>query len=680
MKLIKNILTFLLIVAFWVSIAIRTVSYAQNVHWAKKVVKYSSQYSKKEKSANQVLGKPNVLPIGGDAYTAWAVKKKGEKESPDEAFIKVEYEPMRVQQIAIAESFNPGAVTKVIIYGVNQEEKIVYKSFPKAVEEKARMLNIFFPVTDFPVKEVEVILQPGRVMGWNQIDAIGISDGKDTIKAKINDVPNLEWPSEAENLGENINTIYDELSPKISPDGKTLYFVRKFHPNNIGGYNDEDDIWFSTQLKSGVWANAENIGSPLNTKFSNFVQSITPDGNTLLLGNVYNEDGTDAPGVSMTHRKRRGWSFPEKQDIDEYYNLNKYANYYLSNDGKVLLMAIERKDSYGELDLYVSFRKKENKWTKPQNLGTAINTTVNDYSPFLAADGVTMFFSTAGHSGYGKEDIFITRRLDDTWKKWSEPQNLGPVVNSAESDSKYNIPASGEYAYFSSTNKSLGKNDIFRIKLPKTIKPKPVVLISGKVLNQKTNQPVEAKIIYELLPEGKEMGIARSDPTTGEYKIILPAGKNYGFLAIAPDFYSITENIDISDITEYTEITEKNLKLAPVEVGMEVRLNNIFFEFAKATLKEESFPELKRVVMFMTDNPKVEIELAGHTDNVGSDQFNLVLSKDRAQAVADYLIENYIDTKRLIVKGYGESQPIAFNTTDEGRQRNRRVMFIIMKK
>ena len=176
------------------------------------------------------------------------------------------------------------------------------------------------------------------------------------------------------------------------------------------------------------------------------------------------------------------------------------------------------------------------------------------------------------------------------------------------------------------------------------------------------------------------MGIARSDPNTGEYKIVLPAGGNYGFLAIAPDFYSVMENIDLSDITEYMEIAAKNLHLAPVEIGMEVRLNNIFFDYAEAILKEESFPELKRVVQFLKDNPKINIEIAGHTCNQGSELTNLKLSDARAWAVAGFLIVNDINTQRLLVKGYGETQPVDFNTTEEGRKRNRRVVFTILKK
>jgi len=158
------------------------------------------------------------------------------------------------------------------------------------------------------------------------------------------------------------------------------------------------------------------------------------------------------PGVSLTYRTRKGWAYPEKQDIDKFYNDSPYASYFLSNDGRFLLMSVQRKGGKGELDLYVSFRKADNEWAEPIHMGNVINTSTNDYSPFLAADGQTLYFSSEGHSGYGKADIFKTDRLDDTWTNWSEPQNLGPVVNSPGADSKYNIPASGEYAYYSTTN------------------------------------------------------------------------------------------------------------------------------------------------------------------------------------------------------------------------------------
>ncbi len=654
-----------------------------NVWWADKIVAVSSQYSKKEKSANQVLGPPNTFPTGGDAYTNWCTKEVDGKEVDKNAFIRVGFKSsVQVQQVVVVEGSNPGAVTKVILYGEKKEDiKVIYEAQPKNLGLRTRMLYIFLPQpSEFYVKEVEVRLDPLAVIGRNGIDAIGITDSKDSIKWNINVVPDLIFSSKPENLGEAINSIYDEVAPFISPDGRTLFFVRKFHPDNIGGNKDEDDIWYSVMDQNNKWTAAKNIGAPLNNPYNNFVQSITPDGNSLLLANIYNKDGSTGSGVSLTYKTRQGWAFPEKQTIDDFYNMSPFANYFLSNDGQFLIMALERKDSYGELDLYVSFRKGDNRWSKPINLGPIINTAVNDYSPFLAADGVTLYYSTAGKSGFGKEDIFMTTRLDDTWQNWTEPLNLGPILNSTESDTKYNIPASGEYAYFSSTKSSKGKNDIFRIKLPSKAKPKPVVLISGKVLNEKTNQPIDARIIVEELPGGKEVAVARTDPNTGEFKIILPAGKKYGFRAIGLGFFDVNKNIDLTDVTEYTEIEDEMLRLSPIEVGSVVRLNNIFFEFGKAVLLPESFPELDRTAEFMKNNPTIEIEIGGHTDNIGSDAFNQKLSERRAQAVADYLITKGVDKKRMTVVGYGPHRPIAFNTDEEGRAMNRRVEFKVMKK
>ncbi|PLX03754.1 MAG: hypothetical protein C0594_10040 [Marinilabiliales bacterium] len=689
MKLIRPFLLGMLLFATLSAVA-------QKVQWASEVIKVSSQYDKEEKSANEALGKYNVLPRGGDAPTAWAVKKKGKDEDPKPAYIVLGYKnPMRIRQVAIAESWNPGAITKVKIYGAEGEEAVIYEGEPKTIGEKGRMFNIILESpTEFFVNSVEVHLDPGAVPGWNTIDAVGITDSPDSLKAEINVVPNLVFPEDPENLGKGINSIYDELAPKITPDGRTLYFTRKYHPDNVGGFKDGDDIWVSSRVSVGKkvnpdtgeeediweWSEAENIGPPLNTALNNFIQGVTPDGNTLVVGNVYNKDGTQTAGVSFSYKEKEGWSFPEKQIIQDYYNLSPNANYYLSNDGKFLLMAIERKDSYGKLDLYVSIRKGDNRWSKPKNLGPTINTSQHDYSPFLAADGVTLFFSSSGHSGYGQEDIFRTIRQDDSWEKWSEPENLGEGINTVNSDSKYNIPASGEYAYFSSENNSFGKNDIFRILLPSIIKPKPVVLISGRVLNERNMSPIGGcKITYEILPEGEEAGIARSDPNTGEYKIVLPAGKKYGFRALAAGYYSMSSNLDLTETTEYAEI-EKDLKLAPIEEGMVFTLNNIFFEFAKANLLPESYPELQRVFQLMVDNPTLKVEISGHTDDVGSDETNMALSKARAQSVTDYLVKSGISADRIISKGYGETRPVAFNNSEEGRAMNRRVEFKILSK
>lgn len=207
---------------------------------------------------------------------------------------------------------------------------------------------------------------------------------------------------------------------------------------------------------------------------------------------------------------------------------------------------------------------------------------------------------------------------------------------------------------------------------------KPVVLISGKGLNERNMQPVAAKIIYEVLPEGKLAGTARTNPGNGDYKITLPYGKKYGYMALAEGYYSVTQYLDVTNLDKYTEIDEVNLFLAPVEVDQVVRLNNIFFEGSSAKITAESLPELLRFVQFLKVNKKIEIELAGHTSNEGDAAKNLTLSKSRAQAVADFLIKNGIKESRLTVKGYGDTNPIGFNNTDEGRKMNERLEFKVL--
>lgn len=489
--------------------------------------------------------------------------------------------------------------------------------------------------------------------------------------------PAFAQTTKKENLGRSINTKYSEHWPVISPDGKTLYFLREGHPENE---SESGDIWFSNLQSDGIWTLARHMGKPLNTLDGGSVCSVSPDGNTLLLLGFYNKTGRiNFDGFSLSHRTKDGWSFPLGVPIKNFYNLNNHWSGYLSNDGKKLFMGIQRTDSYGECDIYVSFLQSNNVWTEPINLGNVINTKEMEEDAFLAADDVTLYFESKGHGGYGGFDVFMAKRLDDTWENWSTPVNLGATINTKEDDQEYYITAKGDYAYFASGDNSFGELDIFRIKLPEKVKPKPVVLIYGKVLNAKTNEPIEAEIKYEVLSTGVEAGIANSNPNDGSYKIILPYGKNYGYSAKATGYYSVSENINLEKLSGYKEI-ERNLYLAPIEIGEVVRLNNVFFDFDKYELKPESFPELDRVVKFLNDYPTLEIELSGHTDNIGSDDYNQKLSENRANAVAEYIYSKGISKNRISVIGYGETHPVDTNDTEEGRQKNRRVEFKILKK
>ncbi|CAN5204291.1 hypothetical protein BH23BAC1_BH23BAC1_07820 [soil metagenome] len=647
---------------------------AQTVQWATKVIEFSSELTPVPYSANQVLNKPNVLPVGGESPNAWTPNKPDREE-----FIKVGFNtPMKIQQIAVAESYNPSTVFKIFTYDKEGNEFLINTFTPRAISVKGRLLNVFFEMTTYDVHAVKIVLDGKAVPGYSSIDAIGISDSNIPIEVTVNIAENLRDDIIAERLSDKVNSSYSELRPLISPDGNTLFFSRRNHPDNIGGEKDLEDIWYSERdQETGEWKEAKNMGLGLNNKGPNFISSITPDGNSvlLLLGNEYHNKGKLRAGVSVSQKTADGWSEPKTLNIKNNYNLSEHANFFLSNSRKVLLMSVQRTDTYGDRDLYVSFLQNEDNWSEPMNLGPAINTAHAELAPFLAADETTLYYSTKGFSGYGGNDIYVSRRLDDTWKSWSEPENLGPNINTDKDDEYFNIPASGEHAYYS---RAITENnlDIYRLQMPVFYKPSPVVLVRGKVYNTKTNKPIEARILYEKLPEGMEVGEANSTEGTGDYQIILPSGAQYGYLAESEGYLSINANIDLKNITEYKEI-EKDLYLVPIETEVIVRLNNIFFDFDKSNLKKESSPELDRLVKFLESSPNLSIEIRGHTDSKGSDDYNQKLSERRAKAVMDYLTQNGINAKRLASKGFGESVPITTNETDEGRTQNRRVEFVV---
>jgi outer membrane protein OmpA-like peptidoglycan-associated protein len=351
----------------------------------------------------------------------------------------------------------------------------------------------------------------------------------------------------------------------------------------------------------------------------------------------------------------------------------------MAQNGKVLVMTAQRNDSYGSKDLYVSFLQSNNTWSEPKNMGAVVNTADGEISPFIASDGVSLYYSTGGLSGFGNMDVFVSKRLDDSWLNWSEPQNLGPAINSDAWDTYYTIPASGDYAYFVSDKESNGENDIFRIKLDKAIQPDPVALVYGNVYDAQTKQPLQASISYEALPKGGEAGSAVANPVTDGYKVVLPLKSKYTFTAKAEGFMSAEEEIDLTEETAYKEI-RKDLYLMPLAVGQLVRLNHIYFEQSKHELLETSFEELNRVAALMKENSTMEIQLEGHTDNVGDFMLNVELSRNRVSAVKNYLVDKGIEENRIQVKGYGSTRPVASNSNEKSRQQNRRVEFLILKK
>lgn len=650
---------------------------SQTVQWASKVIDFSSELTPIQYSASQILGKPNVLPAGGENPGAWTPERANKKE-----FVKIGYDnPISIRQIAIAESYNPSAIFKVYVYDESDKEYLVNTFSPRSIPRKGRMLNVFMEPTPYKVTAVKLEFDGAAVPEYYSIDAVAISDSDIPIIAEI-DIPEFINPEIVkERLSENVNSKYQEFKPLLSPDGKTLYFSRKNHPGNVGGIKDSEDIWFSELDENGEWKLAENIGPELNNAGPNFVSSVTPDGKSviLVLGNRYEKNGKMSAGVSISSNSTGSWSKPLPINITDEYNYSEKANFFLANNRKVLLMSVTREDSKGGRDLYVSFMDQDSVWSVPLNLSDKVNTAGEESSPFLAPDDRSLYFSSDGYSGFGASDIYLTKRLDDTWTNWSIPENLGPTINSQYEDLFFNIPGNSDFAYYSQ-GVSEDDLDIFRVALPVLKRPDPVIAVKGKLLDSKTGEPIEAKIIYERLSDGKEIGIISSNPQTGEYEILLPAGELYGLRAEAKDFVSVNQNIDLRDYKDNGEheVAQQDLFLVPVEKAMEVTVNNIFFDFAQSVLKKESFPELDRLVKLLQERSNMTVEIEGHADNIGEENYNLGLSQRRAQSVSNYLSSKGIDKQRLSVKGYGESAPAESNDTAEGRRKNRRVVFKIV--
>lgn len=491
---------------------------------------------------------------------------------------------------------------------------------------------------------------------------------KYTIKS-LNLIDNPIQGYVVENLDKKINSTKDDNMPIISPDGKSLYIERDMAER-------DNDIYVSHLDSNNAWKQNYNVGKPLNNSGYNFVVNISPDNNTIYLGNTYKPDGSIAgSGLSVSNRTKNGWGIPNKIEIKDYKNNNGYINYFMASNNQVLLLAIEDDDSNGDLDLCVSF-KQDSFYTKPINMGTVLNTDDSDFGPFLAADNKTLFFASYGHTGYGSSDIFMSKRLDDTWLNWSEPKNLGPEYNSSRWDAYLTLPAKGDYAYMVTSNNSIGGIDIARIKVHPNIKPEPSVLIYGTVYNDKTKETMSEEITYSELSSDKLLGTALSSSIDGQYKIILTAGKNYSFQAKKQNFYPISKSMFLDSLNEYKEI-QQDLYLVPIEKNAIIRLNNLFFDYNKSSIQSISHSELNRLINFLKSNENIIIEIAGHTDDKGSKSYNQKLSESRAKSVSDYLLSNGIDNTRYSIKGYGELKPIEKNDTEENRAINRRVEIII---
>lgn len=497
-----------------------------------------------------------------------------------------------------------------------------------------------------------------------------------SVKAIQNPVPFV-----LENLGPNINSSHADYNPVLNVAQNTLIFTRtiKDNTNPAGG----DENIFVSYKKGDSWTPAVGVGQPLNSPVREGAPAISADGKTMLLTicESYGEYGQGREGLGscdlfVSFYRNSSWTNP--RNLGQNVNTNKFDSQpSLSSDGKTIYFSSARNGGYGESDIYkTEFRN--GKFSIPVNLGPEINTPGKEEGVFIHPDNQTLYFTSNYHPGLGGADIFMSKKQADG--SWGTPINLGYPINTNEQEWSISVDANGKFAYMvSDRSGGQGDMDIYQFLLPPNAKPLPVTYFTGKVYDKKTQQPLDAKIELIQLDNNQKVVETFADGNSGEFFLCLPSGKDYALNVSQEGYLFHSENFTLTQAENFAPY-EKNVPLSPIEIGVPIVLKNIFFDTDKFSLKPESKSELEILVAYLIGNPTLSIEICGHTDNQGSKTHNLELSKNRAKAVMDYLVQNKIDPSRLSSNGYGDTMPIADNQTPAGRALNRRTEFKVTAK
>jgi outer membrane protein OmpA-like peptidoglycan-associated protein len=479
------------------------------------------------------------------------------------------------------------------------------------------------------------------------------------------------------NLGKQVNTAFPEYAPVISADGQVMVFTsrrplteREIMMEKPG----KENIYISQyDEKKKKWREAKMLGESVNEPGRhNSAIALSNDGQKMLL---YRDDNAGNGDIYESRLYGESWSSPVK--LPEPVNTRHHeSSATFSPDGQSIYFVSNRKGGIGKRDIWMCRLDITGKWGVAENLGDVLNTYEDEEGVFLHPDGKTLYFSSKGHKGAGGFDIFKSIFENG---KWSPPENM-TMINTPEDDLYFVLAANGQTGFFSSAKSGgLGDKDIYEVHFVRKKKETgpQLTLLKGVVTDELSGAFVEASIEIVDNEKNKVINSITSNKATGKYLVSLPSGKNYGIVVKAKGYLFHSENVNIPFSAGYQEII-RDIKLKKIEIGKSIVLNNIFYDFDKATLRPESMSELERLTVLIKENPSLKIEISSHTDNKGSDEYNQKLSQERAQSVVDFLIGKGIPAERLVAKGYGESMLVSENETEEGRQLNRRTEFKIL--
>ncbi len=467
------------------------------------------------------------------------------------------------------------------------------------------------------------------------------------------------------NLGNNINTNNLEYFPSLTIDGSKMIFTRRIA-------SDED--FYESDFVDGKWTPSKPLSGKVNTNLNEGAQNISQDGLLLIFTGCNYPEGEGSCDLYFSLKTNNDWSEP--QNIGPIVNTDFWeSSPSLSPDKRDLYFASSMVGGFGGRDIWVTHRLLSGRWSRPENLGEAVNTVGDESCPFIHADNETLYFNSNGHAGYGMTDLFLSKKVND--RSWTVAENLGYPVNTIDDQGSLIVSADGKTAYYASDGTDTkGGLDLYSFELREDIRPLKTLWVKGKVLDKKTAKGLPSSVELTDVKNNNLISKIQTDED-GNYLLTLPVGKNYsfnvnrhGYLFYSDKFSLLKNNID--------SIFTLNIALQAIEKGAAIVLNNIFFESGKSALQNESKSELDKLIALLSDNSNLKIEIDGHTDNVGQIKDNLLLSTKRAKAVVEYLLSKSINSQRLTYKGFGSTKPVADNSSETGRTLNRRTELYII--
>ncbi len=653
------------------------------VQWASYLVFQHNNYDFGAWSGKQAVDQPNAIPPGGPSPDAFRLNK----ESGFGKIVLGYYHAAPICQILVAENYLPGRIVKISVFDTNDKEHLIREFHDEPPGVTHRLLSIRFSKTSYRVKKVAITLNTQKYPGWSQIDAVGICEefvDYQTLQAmeRVAQYHIAEYFSVTEpaySSGQQI--IFSTAEPsQLYLKNNPAYFIREYIPPGTD-FNNQDIEFNSIYWLNGRWTRVQDVLSMINPEQAVLQNSVSVDGVTSWTINNYMDEGAPKVGLSVAFNAGASWTPPKQYFIEDFQIPGGFHDFYMSNNGQIIIMAVKRDDGYGLQDLYVSMHKGNEYWSAPLNLGPSINTEKTEYGPTLLGDNKTLVFSSNGHDSKVDADIYFSKRLDDSWTNWSKPVNPGSLINSSAWDGYMSYSSKASTIRNNSAEATRSGNTRFSQILVCLEPPDNASLIlSGTVVDKETRDSLGVDVYCHTLRFRKE-NITETEvtvPASGSFLFLLDRKQRYMVDIESEGYVPYSKIVSLPDSTDIMQEISMVAALTPLKINQVFEIEDLLFVQSKADILPESIPSLQKVLKLLLDFPTMVIEIGGHTDNIGGQNANLELSQKRAESVMEYLISQGIDHKRIVAVGYGGSKPVAANYDPEKRKLNRRVEIKIL--